>query len=317
MKVSIIIPVYNTEKYIARCLDSILHQTHRDLEIICVNDCSPDNAMGVVTTYAEKDPRVKALGHETNRGPMVARQTGIQAASGDYYMFVDSDDTLPADAIEVLLTATKENAADIVVAGHTVVDSNGNKIKEELPFKAGEFAPEDIFTLLIEKRIRHNLAFCLFAKSLFHRDFYTLENQNNCEDMILFYELVGASKRVSLLRKSVYNYYQNPGSTTHSRISRSVLNQMIHVINFQYRFLIGRGLPESQVLDFILPHINIYYLHDGKQLLQQLDPKLQEKLNGHALRNYLPLKKWGSHLICKTMPGLARLMLNAKSLLHK
>lgn len=317
MKVSIIIPVYNTEKYIGRCLDSILRQTHQDFEIICVNDCSPDNAMNVVNAYSKRDPRIKGFSHDRNRGPMVARQTGIQAATGDFYMFVDSDDTLPTDAIEVLLTAAGKNASDVVVAGHTVVDSKGNKMREELPFKAGDFTAKDIFELLVEKKIRHNLAFCIFAKSLFNRDFITLENQNNCEDMILFYELIEVSKRITLIQKSVYNYYQNPESTTHSRINLDVLKQMVPVINVQYRILTEKGLPESRVMDFILPHINIFYLYGGKQLLQELNPQILNKLDVHTIRKYLSFKKWLSHLLCKRTPGLALLILNVKSLLHK
>lgn len=317
MKVSIITPVYNTGKYIGRCLDSILNQSHQDFEVICVNDCSPDNAMSVVGAYAEKDSRIKALSHDRNRGPMVARQTGIQASSGDFYMFVDSDDTLPADALETLMAVAQEKSSDIVVAGHTLVDEHGNKIREELPFTSGEFTSQEIINLLVEKKIRHNLAFCIFAKSLFNRNFYTLENQNNCEDMILFYELVGASKQISLIQRSVYDYYQTPGSTTHSRITPNVLNQMTYVINFQYQFLTERGLSESRALDFILPHINIYYLYDGKQLLQKLNPEILKKLEGHTIRGYLPFKRWFSHLLCKKTPRLALLLLNAKTLFHK
>lgn len=317
MKVSVIIPVYNTEKYIGRCLDSILRQTHQDFEVLCVNDCSPDHAMDVVSRYARRDPRIKMLGHDRNRGPMVARQTGIQKSSGDFYMFVDSDDTLPVDAMESLITAARKDASEVVVAGHNVVDKDGNKTKEDFPLlQDGVYTPLDIFHALVERNIRHNLAFCIFAKSLFNGEFYTLENQANCEDMILFYELVGASKRVSVIRKTVYNYYQNPGSTTHSAISRDVLNQMVYVFNFQYDFLVKNGLPESKVLGFVLPDLNILYLYGGKDLLQKLNPGIREALDKHAIRNYLPFKKRISHLMCESMPRLVLLLLKAKALLR-
>lgn len=112
-KISVIVPVYNVEKYLARCLDSILAQTYRDLEIICVNDESPDSSLSILQKYAQKDERVIVLTRK-NGGLSAARNTGLDAATGDYIMFVDSDDLIEPNMAEILLSALTEHNADIV-----------------------------------------------------------------------------------------------------------------------------------------------------------------------------------------------------------
>ena len=99
MKVSVIIPVYNAEKYLAECLDSIVCQTLSDIEIICVNDGSSDNSLSLLEAYSRKDNRFKIINQE-NSGPGVARNTGINVASGEYIFFVDSDDTIFPETLE-------------------------------------------------------------------------------------------------------------------------------------------------------------------------------------------------------------------------
>lgn len=108
MKVSIIIPVYNVSKYIERCLKSVLGQTWKDLEIILVDDCTPDDSMDIVRGILETSSRsdiVTILKHEKNRGLSAARNTGIRQATGNYLYFLDSDDYLPANGIELLADA--------------------------------------------------------------------------------------------------------------------------------------------------------------------------------------------------------------------
>lgn len=110
--VSIIVPVYNAEKYIRRCLDSIIGQTVYDIEIILVNDGSRDNSMVVLQKYAENDQRIKVIS-QTNKGVAAARNMGLKSAEGDYILYVDSDDWIEPDAIECLLNRMNEDT-DIV-----------------------------------------------------------------------------------------------------------------------------------------------------------------------------------------------------------
>lgn len=131
-KLSIIVPVYNTEKYLERCLNSILSQSYDNLEIIIVNDCSPDKSADIIGKYAKKDPRVKCITHEKNQGLFLARMTGADQATGEYLAFVDSDDYLSVDYYRELMQYAIKESCDIV-AGNTVRDlGDGNLIQYTL-----------------------------------------------------------------------------------------------------------------------------------------------------------------------------------------
>ncbi len=115
LKVSVIVPVYNVEKYLSECLDSIVNQTLEDIEIICINDGSPDNSLDILKKYAEKDKRVKII-DKKNEGVGKARNDGIKAAVGEFIAFMDSDDYYPSDnVLEILYNAAKEN--EVKIAG--------------------------------------------------------------------------------------------------------------------------------------------------------------------------------------------------------
>jgi glycosyltransferase involved in cell wall biosynthesis len=111
---SLVIPVYNVEKYLANCLDSCINQTFTDIEIICINDCSPDNSGIILDEYAKKDSRIKIITHEKNKCQGGARNTGIAAATGNYSWFIDSDDMIPLDACELLFSIINKTHAHII-----------------------------------------------------------------------------------------------------------------------------------------------------------------------------------------------------------
>lgn len=123
MEVSIIIPVYNVSKYIERCLRSALDQSWKDLEIILVDDCTPDDSMDIVRSVLETSSRsdiVTILKHEKNRGLSAARNTGVRQAAGDYLYFLDSDDYLPANGIELLVDAAVRYDVDFVIGNYEI-----------------------------------------------------------------------------------------------------------------------------------------------------------------------------------------------------
>tara|TARA_Y100000590_G_scaffold201045_1_gene228463 strand:- start:2556 stop:3410 length:855 start_codon:yes stop_codon:yes gene_type:complete len=122
-KVSIVIPVYNVEKYLSKCLDSVCNQTLKDIEIICINDCSQDNSLEVLQKYAEEDSRIKLVDFKENKGVSVARNTGISLATGEYIGFIDSDDYIDFDFYEKLYKLAKKESADICKGSDlTVID---------------------------------------------------------------------------------------------------------------------------------------------------------------------------------------------------
>lgn len=113
-KISVIVPVYKVEKYLQRCLDSLVAQTLREIEVICVDDCSPDASGEILEEYARKDPRIRVV-HRENGGLSAARNSGLEVATGRYAMFCDSDDYVDADWCERLYRAVEENGAELGV----------------------------------------------------------------------------------------------------------------------------------------------------------------------------------------------------------
>ena len=124
-KVSVIIPVYNVEKYLSECLDSVVNQTLKDIEIICVNDGSPDGSAAILEEYAQKDNRIKVITQE-NRGLSEARNSGLKIASGEYIAFLDSDDYIDLKFFEQLYKRGIESNSDVVVC-ENIYRFSGNK----------------------------------------------------------------------------------------------------------------------------------------------------------------------------------------------
>lgn len=133
IKFSIIVPVYNRADYIDKTVSSVLDQTYKNFEIICVNDGSTDNSLVLLEQYACKDPRIKVINHSKNLGLYLARKTGVVQASGDYILFLDCDDTLLQNALEILNQTLEKTVYDVLGFAYT----NGKKIF--YPFKTDEY----------------------------------------------------------------------------------------------------------------------------------------------------------------------------------
>lgn len=115
--ISVIVPIYNVEEYLEPCLCSIINQTYRDLEILCIDDCTLDNSINIVKRYMQQDRRIRLISHKENRGLGGARNTGIREARGEYISFVDSDDVLDLTMLEKMHNAITTHAVDAVVCG--------------------------------------------------------------------------------------------------------------------------------------------------------------------------------------------------------
>ncbi len=129
--ISVIVPVYNVEKYLERCLDSIINQTYKNIEIICVNDGSQDNSQKILNKYFEKDKRIKII-QKSNGGLSDARNYGIDKAIGKYITFIDSDDLITEDYIEYLYNLIKKYKTKISICDRAVVWKNLDKVKEDI-----------------------------------------------------------------------------------------------------------------------------------------------------------------------------------------
>lgn len=217
-KISVIVPVYNVEKYLSQCIESILKQTHKNLEIILVDDGSPDSSPEICDEYKKKDNRIKVI-HKKNGGLALARNTGMDVATGKYIGFVDSDDMIAEDMYEVLLENIIKSDAEIAVCYKTDILENlqiGKGVVEELNktqtlkkmvlgIEFGSHACDKLFKREILANIR-------FPVGKTYEDLYTI------------YQWINTSNKIVLCKNNKYYYRPNLESITAAAFSKSNMN---------------------------------------------------------------------------------------------
>ena len=208
-KISVIVPIYKVEKYLKKCVDSIINQTYTNLEIILVEDGSPDNSGKICDEYAKKDGRIKVI-HKENCGLSDARNVGIEQATGDYIATVDSDDYIDVDFIEVLYNIIKEFDADMSVCSACIVQEDDSP-----KFSNGQQAyvmngKEAIHALICDKTISVNAWDKLYKKELFKGIKYP--KGLLYEDLATTYKLIDRCQRVCVTDAKKYAYVQRKSS---------------------------------------------------------------------------------------------------------
>lgn len=217
-KISVIVPVYNVEALLPRCIDSILNQTYKNLEVLLVDDGSRDASGRICDDYGKKDSRIRVF-HKENGGQSSARNLALDAATGDYVTFVDSDDYLEADGYQSMLELALSENVTLVSAGRYDVSARTGEKKVGLCPKRQEIitAEEALGRLFTWDGCDSSPCDKLFHRSLFAGIRFPLHS--GCEDVAIVYKLVEAAGKVALLDKPFYNYYHRPGSTSFSSLS--------------------------------------------------------------------------------------------------
>ena len=223
VKVSIIVPVYNVERYIGRCLDSLLNQTLPEIEILCVDDASTDTSLCILERKAIKDQRIKIIKHEENLGTSQARKHGVEQAIGEYLPFVDSDDTLELNACEELYTRMKKEEVDILHYGTNVipaVELSQSMIKwvenflEPYPQKiTGDAILRNCF---VDDKFDFNITDKMWSTKLCQKAFSQINTQKMiaAEDRYAFFILAYyANSYLGVSDAKYYNYYLGIGVT--------------------------------------------------------------------------------------------------------
>ncbi|MCH5238828.1 MAG: glycosyltransferase family 2 protein [Muribaculaceae bacterium] len=201
--ISIIVPVYNVEPYLAPCLDSILSQSYKQLEVIVINDGSSDFSLKIAESYAEKDNRINVYSYE-NEGLAEARNRGIEHATGDLFVFVDSDDLLLPNAVEILCSFLLEKEADLVV-GDFIRGKVYTEIKPPVSIKSKTFNhKEAIADVLYQKYLRPSFCGAIFRRKLF--DSLRFEKGILYEDLNLFYRVFDECHKIVKIDYPVYFY---------------------------------------------------------------------------------------------------------------
>ena len=209
--ISVIVPVYNVEQYLHKCVDSILDQTCRNLEVILVNDGSRDSSGRICDELAAKDPRVQVI-HKKNGGLSSARNAGIEAASGTYLSFIDSDDWIEPDAYEHLLELMERYQVKLVSGGNYDVDGRtGSKTLGLTPKKEEVITAEEMVgRIFLWQGCDSSVCDKLFHRSLLE-NFRFPEGQVS-EDVAITYKIVLGTDRVAMSDRPFYNYYHRVGS---------------------------------------------------------------------------------------------------------
>lgn len=205
MKISIVTTIYNVEKYIEKCLTSLVTQTYKDLEIILVNDCSTDSSMDIVSKF--NDSRIKIINHTVNKGAGWARRTGIESATGDYVITVDGDDYISEDFIESLVKGAEETGADIVSGGITyIMEDNYHEVKRFLPHVSENMQK---FTDYSNQKIIF-LNNKIVKRSLY--DIVPYSTRRYCEDTPVILPLLYYANKVAYVDNQGYYYVQHSES---------------------------------------------------------------------------------------------------------
>ena len=197
--ITVVVPIYKVEKYLEKCIDSIIKQTYENLEIILVDDGSPDKCPQICDEYAKKDSRIKVI-HKKNGGLSDARNAGIDIAKGEYITFVDSDDYIEKDYVEVLYDSIKENDSDMAIGSHKVIYENGTILNKETGEKSVLDAKTVLERILYDENIDLSAWAKLYKTELFEEIRYP--KGRVFEDAATTYKLVDKSKKISIVSKS-------------------------------------------------------------------------------------------------------------------
>lgn len=295
-KVSILIPVFNTEEYICDCLDSVVNQTFKDIEIIIVDDCGSDRAMERAAEYGRRDSRIKIYRHPQNLGLMMARKTGLDNATGQYVVFLDSDDTLPPESISVKVDAIERMKTDMVISGFTFIWPD--KIKLYSPPTAGIVSKKDIMQLMMQNQFYHNIFSGIFNIRLFTTDMLILQHHTMGEDAMIFYQLLNKCEQIGVIGNSLYNYIQRKGSATNTPISQNDLENLVTTWNTQYHYLTTNGLPQKDIYRFLLPYIvYLYYYPFAPEIYKKLRSEIKAAMKISRIYKYIPFKQTVTFII--------------------
>ncbi len=208
--ISVIVPIYNVEKYLQKCVDSIINQTYKNLEIILVDDGSPDNCPKMCDDYAEKDSRIKVV-HKENGGLSDARNVGMEVATGEYVSFIDSDDYISLDFYETLLETIVDNDSDIVECGVVKFYENEKFDKYNDDLKVTNYDTVDALDGLIsESPFKQHVWNKLYKSNIALDIPYAVGKLN--EDEFWTYQIFGKAKKVTRINKTMYYYFQRNGS---------------------------------------------------------------------------------------------------------
>ncbi|MCI9559123.1 MAG: glycosyltransferase [Lachnospiraceae bacterium] len=274
IKISVIIPVYNVENYLKRCIESVIKQTYKNLEIILVDDGSTDHSADICDEYAQKDKRIIVI-HKKNGGLSSARNAGIGIATGDFIGFVDSDDYISENMYRNLLALILKGNYDISVCGICRTDGKRKWIKRDrsiVTYKRDEYLKK---ILKINSHDPNHFA-CnkLYKKELFEDSTVRYPESLTCEDVEGTFRIILKSKKIIESKWVGYYYWINPESITASKYGKNNLD-LFQICDHIIRLAINYGNPEI-IYGAILYKKRIYFANLCKIAISEIEPGFNE-----------------------------------------
>lgn len=308
-KVSVIIPVYNVEKNLVECLDSVINQTLADIEIICVEDCSMDNSATILKEYAKMDARIKVIWHEHNSGLVKVRKDGVLVAKAEYIMFLDSDDEFFPYACETAYNAIEKYKTDVLEFGVKVVDAVGKeKIIEWLETEPMDRTEaENLLYLWLQGNFKNWMVWKkIYRADLCKQAYREMEDSHiiMAEDVYLFCVLGYYARSVSMINEQLYLYRWGVGvSTLHTVqiVSLEYYKKLLGIkdsLDAIIRFINNK--PDKEEYKSFIQMIHDEWLHFDVSLWAEKLAEEDKKPGFVAL-----IQKWGME---ETAEGLLWLM---------
>lgn len=249
-KVSIILPVYNADKYLERCIDSIIRQTYKNLEIIAIDDGSVDNSYYILENYANKYPHIMRVYKQQNMGVSNTRNKAIQLATGEYIMFIDNDDFFDKDYVMTFVNCINKNNLDVVIGGYRRPDSKGNVVEN---------------IRLVDTPYSRYKIVAAWAK--IYRLDYIKNNKieflvsNIGEDIFFTIQAVNLTKKIKVIDYVGYNWFYNKKSvslTKHKKMNKDL--QFSFMLNQVYECLQNKDIKLDDYLEYYFIKLNIWYI---------------------------------------------------------
>ena len=299
-KVSIIVPVYNGEKVIGRCLDSILKQDQRDIEVIVIDDGSVDNSYEIISDYAKKDERIVAI-HKENGGVSSTRNKALDLAKGEYIQFIDVDDWLPFDSTKLLLRSMEENDVELVVGDfYRVID---NKTSKKGTFKKGGVITRNLYAdkmMLSPADFYYGVLWNkLYKKSIIDEYHIRMdEDIDYCEDVIFNLEYLLHTEKIYILKSPVYYYHLTEGSLVSQNLNISnTVKMKLDVIKYYDSFYKNIMDPNdyetrkpfiySYLFAFSTDAFNIPFIDNVKKLGEEAGEKIYYDVTENNYRQFI------------------------------
>ena len=247
IKVSVIIPVYNVEKFLNKCLNSVIQQTMQDIEIICVNDGSTDKSLDILKNFAKYDNRIVIIDQE-NQGLSAARNSGIKIAQGDFLSFIDSDDYIELDMFEEMHTKALKDKSDIVVCRF-------DKVNEEYvnTYSSGItniFTKDELFNRILSGMSSPMACDKIYKRELFIKNKITYPVGLYHEDVPTTYKLFYFAQKISIIEKVFYHWLHRDGSIS-KRIEQKHIDDTFEIFKLTKEFLKEENIFEMNYKFFI------------------------------------------------------------------